>query len=100
MEEKLIYQLLVIIKNNGNIWDIIGKGYEFGQIAHVLDELKERHYLFENETGSIAVTEEGKAYISGYEANQGMRKYSKWILPNIDMWHVPLSKTDVYIPKK
>ena len=45
MDERLLYQLLNIVKHNGNIWDIISEGYEFGQIAYLMDILKERGYL-------------------------------------------------------
>ena len=100
MDEKLLYQLLNIVKHNGNIWDIISEGYEFGQITYLLDTLKERRYLAIDSLGKVVVTESGNAYLSGYEANQGMKKYSKWVLPCSDMWHTPMKENEIYVPKE
>ena len=33
MDEQLTYQLLKIMKHNGNVWELISGGYEFGQVA-------------------------------------------------------------------
>ena len=100
MNEQLLYRLLKIIKHNGNIWDIIGEGYEFGQITYILDTLKNRGHLLTDEIGKTSVTELGEAYLAGYEANQGIRNYSKWVLPRSEMWHAPMKLSEIYIPKE
>lgn len=100
MDERLLYQLLNIVKHNGNIWDIISEGYEFGQIAYLMDILKERGYLSVDFSGKVIVTETGNAYLSVYEANQGIQKYSKWVLPYSEMWHTPMKETEIYIPQE
>ncbi len=100
MNEQLLYQLLKIIQHNGNIWDIIGEGYEFGQITYLLDILKERIYLSTDENGKTAVTDSGKAYILGYEANEKIPQYSRWVLSQSNMWYAPMKETEIYIPKE
>lgn len=100
MDERLLYQLLNIVKHNGNIWDIIDEGYEFGQITYLMDTLNDRGYLLIDTSGKVIVTETGEAYISGYEANLGIKKYSRWILPCSSMWHTPMKETEIYVPKK
>ena len=99
MNEQLIYQLLIILKHNGNIWELINKGYEFGQVTHFIDELRERRYISNDETGKVFITPVGAAFISKFEATNSIRKYSKWILPRSDMWRKPMKETEVYIPK-
>lgn len=36
MNEQLKYQILVILKYNRNVWELIDKGYEFGQVTILL----------------------------------------------------------------
>ena len=52
MDEQLTYQLLKIMKHNGNVWELISGGYEFGQVAFFLDTLKQEHYIALDETGN------------------------------------------------
>ncbi len=100
MNEQLLYQLLKIIRHNGNIWDIICEGYEFGQITYLLDVLKERVYLSTDESGKTVVTGSGEAYIRGYEANEKIPKYSRWVLPQSNVWHTPMKESEIYVPKE
>lgn len=99
MNESIMYQLLVIIQHNGNIWELINDGYEFGQVSFFIDSLKKDNYITSKEDGRIVLTELGTAYINGFEANNKIEKYSKWILPRREMWHTPVSTSYVYIPK-
>lgn len=99
MNDNLIYQLLKIIHHNGNIWEIINDGFEFGQISHFIDLLKNEKYIITDQDGKTILTETGIAYISGFEANNKIKKYSKWILPRKEMWHSPVSDSYIYIPK-
>lgn len=100
MNEQLIYQLLKILKHNGNVWDIINSGYEFGQVAYFIDDLKAKNYISTDESGKTSLTSIGDTFISGFEANNNVRQYSKWILPRNEMWHKPVSATFIYIPQK
>ena len=99
MSEQLIYQLLKIIKHNGNIWELINAGYEFGQATYFIDAIVERGYIFSDSSDRITVTDIGNAFISGFEANNSIRQYSKWILPCSEMWHRPISESYIYVPK-
>ncbi|MBQ4546676.1 MAG: hypothetical protein IJA17_05905 [Oscillospiraceae bacterium] len=100
MNESLIYQLLKIIHHNGNIWELISDGYEFGQVSFFIDSLKENKYIFTAEDGKTKLTDSGIAYIAGFEANNKVEKYSEWILPRREMWHSPISDSYIYVPKK
>ena len=99
MDEQLTYQLLKIIKHNGNVWELIHSGYEFGQVTYFLDMLKQNQYISSDETGKTSITPIGEAFLSGFEANNNVKQYSKWILPRNEMWHKPASSTFIYIPK-
>lgn len=61
MDEQLTYQLLKIMKHNGNVWELISGGYEFGQVAFFLDTLKQEHYIALDETGKTLITPDGEA---------------------------------------
>lgn len=100
MDERLTYQLLKIMKYNGNIWELNYSGYEFGQIAYFLDLLKEKEYIRSDETGKTSITPIGEAFLSGFEANNSVKRYSKWILPRNEMWSKPVGATFIYIPKE
>lgn len=100
MNEHLLYQLLKIIKHNGNIWEIINSGYEFGQITHFIDALSSEGYTSINEKAKTIVTPVGEAFIKGFEAHHEIKQYSKWILPRNEMWQKPLAKNQIYVPKK
>lgn len=99
MDEQLTYQLLKIMKHNGNVWELVHSGYEFGQVTYFLDKLKENNYISSDENGRITITPIGEAFLSGFEANNSIKKYSKWILPRNEMWHKPAGSTFIYIPK-
>ena len=62
MDEQLTYQLLKIMKHNGNVWELISGGYEFGQVAFFLDTLKQEHYIALDETGKTLITPDGEAF--------------------------------------
>lgn len=99
MNDSLKYQLLKIIHHNGNIWELINDGFEFGQVSYFIDSLKSEKYIFTTDEGKTNLTETGIAYVSGFEANNKVEKYSKWILPRREMWHSPVSDSYIYIPK-
>ena len=99
MNEQLKYQILVILKYNRNIWELIDKGYEFGQVTYFIDELRNLDYISNDETGKVFITPVGKAFMLGFEANNNLRKYSPWILPRSDMWYKPLRDTELYSSK-
>ena len=100
MDEQLTYQLLKIMKHNGNVWELIYEGYEFGQVTYFLDTLKEKQYISTDGTGKTSITPIGEAFLSGYEGNNSVKQYSKWILPRNEMRHKPVSSTFIYIPKE
>lgn len=100
MNKHLVYRLLKIIKHNGNIWELVNAGYEFGQLTHFIDTLKADDYISTDDDARIVVSPTGDAFINGFETNNNIKQYSKWILPRVEMWQKPISKFDVYIPKE
>lgn len=99
MNEQLKYHILVVLKYNQNVWELIDKGYEFGQVTHFIDELRNLEYISNDEKGKVYITPVGQAFMSEFEATNNLRKYSPWILPRSNMWHKPIRETEVYIPK-
>ena len=89
MDEQLTYQLLKIMKHNGNVWELISGGYEFGQVAFFLDTLKQKHDIALDETGKTLITPDGEAFLSRFEENNHIKRYSKWVLPRSEMWSKP-----------
>ena len=94
MDEQLTYQLLKIMKHNG-----ISGGYEFGQVAFFLDTLKQEHYIALDEIGKTLITPDGEAFLSRFEENNHIKRYSKWVLPRSEMWSKPVGSSFIYIPK-
>ena len=99
MNEYITYQLLKIIKHNGNIWDLIDDGYEFGQVTYFINCLKKLNYIHTNQNGITTITGDGQDYIVNFETSNKITKYSKWILPRKEMWHKPVPQSCIYIPK-
>ena len=99
MDEQLTYQLLKIMKHNGNVWELISGGYEFGQVAFFLDTLKQERYITVDETGKTLITPSGEAFLSHFEENNHIKRYSKWVLPRSEMWSKPAGPSFIYIPK-
>ena len=99
MDEQLTYQLLKIMKHNGNVWELISVGYEFGQVAFFLDTLKQEHYIALDETGKTLITPDGEAFLFRFEENNHIKRYSKWVLPRSEMWSKPAGSSFIYIPK-
>jgi hypothetical protein len=100
MNEHLLYQLLKIIKFNGNIWELIDSGYEFGQVTHFIDSLSIEGYTTINEQAKTVITPAGDIFIKDFEARHKVKQYSKWILPRNEMWKKPIAKNYIYIPKE
>lgn len=101
MDDKLKYQLLKIIAHNGNILELTNQGYEFGQITLFIDTLKnEDKYIAYDANNKMVISSIGKGFLKGFEANQNIRSYSQWILPRAEMWHKPVDKFAIYIPKR
>ena len=98
MDEQLTYQLLKIMKHNGNVWELISGGYEFGQVAFFWDTLKQEHYIALDETGKTLITPDGEAFLSRFEENNHIKRYSKWVLPRSEMWSKPAGSSFIYIP--
>ena len=99
MDEQLTYQLLKIMKHNGNVWELISGGYEFGQVAFFLDTLKQEHYIALDEIGKTLITPDGEAFLSRFEENNHIKRYSKWVLPRSEMWSKPVGSSFIYIQK-
>lgn len=100
MNENLLYQLLKIIKYNGNIWELINDGYEYGQVSYFIDSLKQEKYIYTTKDGKNLLSDNGNEFIVNFESNNNIKKYSKWILPRKEMWHSPISDSYIYIPKE
>lgn len=99
MNRDLIYRLLKIIKFNGNIWEFVGQGYQFGQIALFFDKLKLENYI-EFTDDKIVVSSLGEVFIQDFEAENKNKKCSKLILSRSEMWSKPIGIFSIYIPKK
>ena len=99
MNEQLSYQLLKIIKQNGDIWSIIDQGYEFGQLTHFIDALYDNGYVSLDKNARTVVTPAGKTFIRHFEFTHHIGKFSKWTLPRSEMWREPLPQDRIYIPK-
>lgn len=100
MNESIKYQLLKIIHYNGNILEIIHQGYEFGQVTYFIELLKQEHYIEYNDDNKLIIGPLGLEYIKDYQLNNDLQQYSKWILPQSEMWYKPMDKFDIYISKK
>lgn len=99
MDEQLTYKLLKIMKHNGNVWELIYSGYEFGQVAFFLDMIKHNQYISIDETGKASISSAGETFITEFESNNCIKQYSKWILPRNEMWQKPVNPAFIYIPK-
>jgi len=100
MNDHQIYQLLKIIQHNGNILDITNQGFEFGQLTYFIDTLFNENFIVYDVGNKITVSDLGQVFIRGYESNNNIKQYSKWILPRSDMWKKPINEFDIYIPQK
>ena len=59
------------------------------KLPFFLDTLKQKHYIALDETGKTLITPDGEAFLSRFEENNHIKRYSKWVLPRSEMWSKP-----------
>ena len=101
MNDKLKYELLLILAFDGDILELIHKGYEFGQIKKFIDDLRLNYKYIEYDLENILiVTQNGVKFIKEFEKKEDINLYSEPILPRKEMWGRSKNKFSIYFPKK
>lgn len=99
MDEKQIYTLLCIVKDNGDIKRLTRIGLSFKAIAELSKSAIENELLkYENE--NISITEKGVTLITSLEKKFKQTDKNSWIDPKYDSRVATIDKNFVFLPKQ
>ncbi|MBL4963934.1 hypothetical protein [Bacillus halotolerans] len=93
-----ILLLLQLIKKNGNIENLTKQGYQYSQIALMVNTIVENEYV-EFSTGGMVLTEIGEEALVEYNKKLN-RKYSEALISPQKEYILAESKSiyDIYLP--
>jgi hypothetical protein len=91
--------LLQIIKNNGNIENLKKYGYQYSQIAQIINYVLEQSYVLYSEKG-LRLTHEGERILSTFNKQLHRKNSEAFISPQKEyLLNKRHSIFDIYLPK-
>lgn len=91
--------LLKIIESGARITLLHDRGLSFSQIALLMDELT-RDGCVEMKDCRPVLTEKGKNELQSNMNSLYPRKKDQWILPNENMYDIPISSDTIVLPRR
>lgn len=99
MRDDYLFLLLLIIKNDGNIYHLASIEYDFAQVSRHLRNLKEENIIeYFNET--IQLTKKGEEKLDYLYKQLGYKGNERWISPQVYYHKNKTSLYEVYLPQK
>lgn len=99
MDEKHIYTLLCIVKDNGDIKRLTRIGVSFQAIAELTKNAIENE-LLKYESENISITEKGATLIKSLEKKFKQTDKNNWIEPKNDSKIPSFDKDFIFLPKQ
>jgi len=97
MDQKKIFQVLDVIHRNGAIRKLIHIGYNYSQVANVLEYLTENKLVYENEA-RIILTDTGIELYNGLSAEHKQTDKDSWIKIDEKNKIEPIEENTIFIP--
>lgn len=91
--------LLKIIESGARITLLHDRGLSFSQIALLIDELVNDGYVDMTDCRPN-LTEKGKEELKSNMNSLYPRKKDQWILPNENMYNIPISSDTIILPRR
>lgn len=91
--------LLKIIESRARITLLHDRGLSFSQIALLMDELAKDGYVDVTDC-MLVLTEKGKEELKANMKSLYPRNKDQWILPNENMYDIPISYDTIILPRK
>ena len=91
--------ILKLIKNNGNISQLIEQGYEYSQILGFIKQLLEEKY-FVYHSKKLQITNKGLDEIEKLNIELQRKGIERWIEPKISSKVSQIDKNDIFLPNQ
>lgn len=91
-------RLLLVIKNNLSIDEMLILGMDYYQIAHLLSELFDQGLVVDADENGIVLTAKGRNFLI-HEARHSKEK-SQWIMPMDTERIGKIGQNEIYLPRK
>ena len=80
MEDVIRLKILILLKKNGTITELIKDGFTYGQIANMINELVKEDFVKEN-NNKLSITEIGEKWLGEFEISNKLKGFDSCILP-------------------
>lgn len=99
MEDVIRLKILILLKKNGTITELIKDGFTYGQIANMINELVKEDFVKEN-NNKLSITEIGEKWLGEFEISNKLKGFDSWILPEEKSKIEKFNEKDVYLPHR
>lgn len=99
MKDSIRQKLLLLIKHNGSITELIKDGFTYGQIASFINVLGEEEDL-KDVNGKIVLSEKAENWLKEQSEIKPRKGSDKWILPEEKSRIEKIDRNYVYLPNR
>lgn len=99
MKDSIRHKILLLIKHNGSITELIKDGFTYGQIAYFINQLSEDSYIKDFD-GKLELTDEAELFLKEIGAKNQKKGGGRWILPEEKSKIEKIKRNDVYLPNR
>lgn len=99
MEDIIRLKLLILLKNNSNITELIKDGFTYGQIANMINNLVKEEYV-QVVDDKLSITDFGEKWIEKFNISNKLKGFSSWILPEEKSKIEKFNEKDIYLPHR
>lgn len=99
MEDLTRLKLLILLKKNGNITELIKDGFTYGQIANMINKLVIEEYIKDIDE-KLSLTDFGEKWMENFKISNKLKGFDSWILPEEKSKIKKFNEKDVYLPHR
>lgn len=99
ISDKYLLLLLQIIKGNGDVRSLLSVGYDYYQIAQLINHAKSEGYIVSKD-GAMELSEAGDFFIQDINKKMGRYDAESWISPAYSKQIEKIKEEEIYIPKR
>lgn len=99
MNEKYLFTLLSIIKNNGDVKRLLRAGLDYKEISEITSQaISEGFIIYESD--NVSLSKKGEEIFRELESKLKITDKNKWIEPKNDSRIPVLEKDFIFLPKQ
>ena len=99
MKDNIRLKLLLLIKHNGSITELIKDGFTYGQIASFINLLGEEVFL-EDKEDKLVLSKKAEDWILEQKKLKDLKGSENWILPEEKSKIDKIEKNELYLPSR